>query len=173
LTSGQPNSAVTTSPARAATIQQTSHHLHSSEKGLHRHTVQHTRLVDGIHRTTTQINSFGSRPGPLLGLIGTTARGHDTLVGDPSLGLLIAETYLKPVGSPQRRWPWRCALGCESRNEHDDAPQLCLPLIPGNTSGVNDNGQAARGFQVVSCHPHVGSFLAPQPKEIRPAKCAR
>ena len=96
--------------------------------------------------TTTEVDTYGSGVGPLLGLVGTTDTRLNTitLIGDPKL-ISVAESYLKQIDLRKRQVAVKVQiLNIDLLNDKSIDTSFSAQI--GNTFLVSESGKAFMNF---------------------------
>ena len=96
--------------------------------------------------TTTEVDTYGSGVGPLLGLVGTTDMRLNTitLIGDPKL-ISVAESYLKQIDLRKRQVAVKVQiLNIDLLNDKSIDTSFSAQI--GNTFLVSESGKAFMNF---------------------------
>ncbi|WP_259734529.1 type II secretion system protein GspD [Synechococcus sp. CS-1331] len=112
-----------------------------------------------------EIQQFGGKIGPLLGLTGTidSRLSTITLIGEPST-VAIAETYLRQIDLRQRQVALSLKI-LDVNLDNDSTMSNSFAIRWGNNFIVNDNGQLLGAFGnnlPPTYNPLTGSFSDPQ-----------
>ena len=96
--------------------------------------------------TTTEIQKFGGKPGPILGVTGTidSRLSTITLIGEPS-SVAIAEQYLRQLDLRQRQVALSVKI-LDVNLDNDSIMQNSFAIRWGNNFIVNDGGELLGAF---------------------------
>ena len=96
--------------------------------------------------TTTEIQKFGGKPGPILGVTGTidSRLSTITLIGEPS-SVAIAEQYLRQLDLRQRQVALSVKI-LDVNLDNDSAMENSFAIRWGNNFIVNDGGELLGAF---------------------------
>jgi type IV pilus assembly protein PilQ len=114
--------------------------------------------------TTTEIQKFGGKPGPILGVTGTidSRLSTITLIGEPS-SVAIAEQYLRQLDLRQRQVALSVKI-LDVNLDNDSIMENSFAIRWGNNFIVNDGGEllGAFGNNLPPGYNPLTGFSAPQ-----------